>query len=131
MEPTNPNVVEWIQRLKKDMESWNGVRTSFATTLQEWDSTTEEDMTLLFQNDKSVFPIKNNDYASTAYDIRESIMSKGIKVIKTLNIIRENTEEIISSLHCYFGMWFGQTFYFHCKFMEEQFNFQFETNLCR
>ena len=106
METNTTNVGKWIQSLKKDMDSWNGVRTSFATTLQEWDSTSEEDMKIVFQSGESAFPVKNSDYASTAYDIRESIISKGINAIKTLNIIRESTEEVISSFRRYFGMLF-------------------------
>ena len=88
-----------INQLKKDVLSWNSLRVSFATALQEWDSTSQADMDMIMNASSSLFPVKDPNYASSAYDIRESIMQKGIKTVKSLELIRKSTEDALSSIY--------------------------------
>lgn len=103
MSYSSPEVVSLITSLRKDANLWNAYLTSFATSLQEWDATSEEDMNLIKENCTKLFPVKNSGYASTAYDIRESIIHKGKQTIKLLKDIRKNTSDSLSVLRDYLG----------------------------
>lgn len=96
-------VIQCINKLKKDASTWNSLRTSFASELQEWDSISQDDLNMITENSSSVFPIKESNYASSAYDIRESIMNKGNKLIKTLEMLRSNTEASLNTMYSLFG----------------------------
>ena len=97
-------LTELIQSLKKDGKTWNGLRVSFATELQNWDVSNPEEID---QSKERLFPVKDTSCDTSAYDIRESIINKGIKTINNLELLIKNTQKTISTIQDYFGklMW--------------------------
>ena len=93
-------LTELIQNLKKDVKTWNGFRVSFATELQNWDVSNPEEID---QSKEILFPVKDTSCDTSAYDIRESIINKGLKTISNLESLIKNTHKTISTIQDYLG----------------------------
>ena len=104
MDSSLSTIVSSINKLKKDVLSWNSLRSSFATALQEWDSTSQADMDMIMNASSSLFPVKDSNYASSAYDIRESVIQRGQKTMRSLELLRKSTEDEITSIYDIIGI---------------------------
>lgn len=96
-----PELSELIQNLRKEAKTWNGLRVSFATELQNWDVSTPEEIA---KSKERLFPIKDTSLDTSAYDIRESIINKGIKTTNNLELLVKSTQKTISTIQDYFGI---------------------------